>query len=373
MKEFATHSRRFSRVACALLFLSTFVMGSSARADTAAVPQLLDVQLSETAITVSGLEVHDVVVRLHLTSYKGIIQDGGPAGESYPTIRLERTTAGRGQVDYAPTGPSFTLASGTAEDGWWEGIVHVTAGYDGTFTVTAVFAAQADYVLMDVDPRTLGINAQLQTTGVDIPHLDIQQSPSPVVAGQDVHLFGTVTAADTGAPFSGVTLAIGFEYMCAEGYGGMPATTGADGRWSEDWPKWTHGEDSSCATIAESGTATGPGSAAILYVELYNFGPTFRNAVTASLASHVVRVGRTVRVTGTTSVHGTLGVPVKLQRLVGRRWRTVSTATIGEDGRFRLIAQPPTRGRFTYRVLLSPHVLVHEVASTSRTMVLIAR
>ena len=373
MTKFATRSRRLSRVGCALLFLSSFAVGFPAHADTASLPQLLDVQLSETAITVTGLEVHDVIVRLHLTSYKGIIQDGGMDGGSYPAVRLERTSPGRGQVDYAPPGPSFTLASGTAEDGWWEGIVHVTAGYDGTFAVTAVVATQADFVQLNVDPRTLGINAQLQTTGVNIPHLAIRQSSSPVIVGNDLHLFGTVTAADTGVPMAGVTLAIGFEYQCNEGLGGVPATTGTDGTWHEDWPKWGHNEDLSCASITMRGSAIGPGSASIVYVGIYNFGPVFRNTVTARLASPSVRAGGKVLVTGTTSVLGTGNVPVKLQRLAGRRWHTVGTATLRADGHFTLTAQPPSRGHFSYRVLLSPHLVVNEVASTSRTMVLVAR
>ena len=44
------------------------------------------------------------------------------------------------------------------------------------------------------------------------------------------------------------------------------------------------------------------------------------------------------------------GQPAYLQRHTGEGWRTVSTATIRSSGRFTLLAQPPTKGRHSYRV-----------------------
>ncbi|MDQ1723218.1 MAG: hypothetical protein QOG52_246, partial [Frankiaceae bacterium] len=70
-----------------------------ARADELAVPKLLDVQLSQSAITVSGVAVADVVVRLHLASYQGIVTNYSPdGGYGDPNADFLRTADGRGQV-----------------------------------------------------------------------------------------------------------------------------------------------------------------------------------------------------------------------------------------------------------------------------------
>ena len=332
-------------------------------------PQLLDVQLSETAVTVSGLEWHDVSVRLHLTSAKGIIQTNDTQGFSYPSVRFERTTAGRGQVAYAPNTPSFTLASGNAEDGWWEGVVHVTAGYDGAFTVTSVFAYQSDYVELAVDPRTLGIDADVQVTGVNIPHLTIQQSPNPVQNGSTLTLSGTLTGADTGLPLSGVGVAIMQDTPCSEmalGGGGLP--TAADGGWRGTFPKWDTGL-LSCAfvTAVHARSLTDDGIAE--YVGMFNLDVNFREWVGARLASSRVRVGRTVAVTGTSSA---IGGPLSLQRQAGGTWHTVGKTSVRSSGTFTLLAQPPARGTYRYRVLHAP-TRDGELPATSSVMTLVAR
>ncbi|MDQ1714296.1 MAG: hypothetical protein QOC60_241 [Frankiaceae bacterium] len=368
MKSFATRVRRLACLASALTVLCTLSFAPVAHADTPSIPQLLDVQLSETAVTVSGLASHDVVVRLHLTSYTGIVQYTDMGGGVTPSVVFERTTAGRGQVAYAPPGPAYTLVSGNAEDGWWEGTVHVTAGYDGTFTVTRVWANQANGVALAVDPRTLGINAQLQVTGVNIPHLTIKQSPDPVVSGRDLTLFGSVTAVDTGVPIQGARVAIGFDTNCSEGFGGLPVTTAADGSWREIVPRFTFGGWANCAFITAPNLPGTVYNGVTEYVGIFNFNPDYRETLSARLAARSVRVGGKVLVTGVSSG---VGSRVQLQRIVGRTWRTVGAATVRMSGRFTLTAQPPTRGRHTYRVLLAPTV-PHQFASTSATMVLVA-
>ena len=351
----------------ALISLATLGLAPAANADELSVPKLLGVQLSQSAVTVSGLAVTDVVVRLHLASYKGIVPSYSPECDfADPNADFVRTTDGRGQVAVAPPTGQYVLVSGNAEDGWWEQTVHVTAGYDGTFAVTHVYATQADGVALSIDPRTIGINAQLQVTGVDIPHLTITQTPDPATTGHDLTLSGTVTSLDTGKPFAGVEVNIGFDTELREG-GGMSVTTGVDGEWRHTWSKWQFGGSYSEAFVSAP-VAAGSNEFAE-YVGFHAVDPHFREWVTARMAASSVRAGGKDEVTGVSSASG---MAVSLQRLAGRTWRTVGTATVRYDGHFTLTAQPPTRGIHHYRVL-RPATRHNEVGASSAQLVLVAR
>ncbi|MDQ1683230.1 MAG: hypothetical protein QOH99_1771 [Frankiaceae bacterium] len=366
MKGTSVRARKCSIAALALL--STLAVTPAAHSDASTAPQLLDVQLSETAATVSGLEWHDVVVRLHLTSPIGIAPTTDTEGSTYPSVRFDRTGAGRGQVQVAPDGPAFTLASGTAQDGWWQGLVHVTAGYDGTFTVTHVWAMQSDFTaVLSVDPRTIGINAQLQVTGVNIPHVTIKQAPDPVVNGSSLTLSGTVTGVDTGLPFAGVTVGVRVDTACIGSPTGPGSPTAADGSWHQAFPKWDASE-LNCAFIAAAHNPSATDNGIAEYVGLFNIDPDFHEWISAQLASGTVRAGGAVAVTGKSSA---IREPLILQRLVRSTWRTVGTSTVRLSGRFTLVAQPPSRGTWRYRVLRVP-TRHNEFPASSSVRILVA-
>ena len=353
----------------ALALLSTLAGTPAAHADVSTSPQLVDVQLSETATTVSGFEWHDVVVRLHLTSPIGIAPTTDTEGSTYPSVRFDRTSAGRGQVQVAPDGPAFTLASGTAQDGWWQGLVHVTAGYDGTFTVTHVWAMQSDFAEeLSVDPRTIGLNAQLQVTGVNVPHLTIKQWPDPVINGSALILSGTLTDLDTGVPFAGVSVGVRVDTACLGSPAAPGVATAVDGSWRQTFPTWD-ASALNCAFIAAAHNPSATDNGIAEYVGLFNVDPNFHEWISAQLASGTVHAGGTVAVTGKSSA---ILVPLTLQRLVGSTWRTVGTAIVRLSGRFTMVAQPPTRGTWRYRVLRVP-TRHNEFLASSSVRILVAR
>ncbi|MDQ1723214.1 MAG: hypothetical protein QOG52_242 [Frankiaceae bacterium] len=337
--------------------------------DPSTAPQLLDVQLSESAITVSGLGVHDVNIRLHLTSPVGVADGpGDPALSDTPAAYFTRTSVGRGNGGV--TVGKFLLTSGTAEDGWWEAVAAVTAGTDGTLTVARVYAQSTHGEYLVVDPRTLGIDAHLQVTGSHAAAFTIHQTPDPVATGHAVTFFGTVTDLDTGAPFAGVSAGANFDTGCLDsGTGG--ALTSASGSWRQVYAKWNYADLLSCAG-AGGLSPTGSGFVIYAYADDGHWGgftPDFREWVTARAATATVRVGGTVTVTGQSSA---LVKRVVLQRIVGRSWRTVGAATTRQSGRFMLVAQPPARGTYHYRVL-RPGTRYHEFPATSAPFVLVAR
>lgn len=75
----------------------------------------------------------------------------------------------------------------------------------------------------------------------------------------------------------------------------------------------------------------------------------FYRWVSALPTSRSIRVGRTLTVVGGASP--ATGV-ARLQRLVGRTWRTVSTARVRPSGRYTTVVLMPARGRAYYRVVV---------------------
>ena len=336
-------------------------------------PQLLEVQLSETAVTISGLGVSDVLVRVHLAAPAGITTiPETPESDPVPNVRFERTAKGRGHGGV--TVDRFTLSSGTTEDGWWQAVAHLTSGLDGTMTVAQVCARAADGQVLTIDPRIISIDAHLQVTGRHIPLFTIGQAPDPATNGQNVTFFGTLTDSDTGAPFAGVNAGANFDSVClvSGAYGGVATTT--SGSWRETYPNWQWGGSYGCAGASGVLPVTPPGDGGVLVYAYADdghrggFNPDFREWVTARAAAPSTRVGATVVITGRSSA---LGLPVNLQRLVGRTWRTVGTTVVRYSGRFALLAQPPASGTFHYRVL-RPATRYHEFPATAPPMTLVA-
>ena len=359
----------------AVLTLSMLAAGVGAAVPAAAAdttpPQLVDVQLSSSAVTLTGFAYRAIQLRLHLTDDTGVIAESGSGSglPSYPFAKLTKTTAGHGQV-YALASADFALTSGTAKDGWWTATVRVTSGYDGTWTVTEVGATDGTN-LLDVDPRTQGITRTLQVTGKDIPHVSMRQTPDPVLGTNGgIAFYGHVTNVDTGAPLR-ASVHMGFESVCTDTpfAGSESVTSASDGSWRLAFDHWM--PNFGCASIfniVHIADPTNPGasqSVPVFYVAFF-FAPHYRWPVGAALAATSIRLGQSTTVNGST---GAVGETVRLQRLVSNSWRTVGSATVRRSGRFTLIAQPPSRGNHRYRVLLLPTV-PGERASSSRVLLL---
>jgi hypothetical protein len=361
------------RVFVAVVALAAAVTASAspaAAADTSP-PQLVDVQLSTDVTTVSGFARTTVQLRLHLTDDTGITKVSGSANgmPDYPFVVLTRTTAGHGQVARLASS-EFSLTSGTAQDGWWSTPLRLTAGYDGTWTVTEVGAIDGANT-MDVDPRRQGIMRTLRVIGEHVPHLSIRQTPDPVLGGSaDITYYGHVTDLDTGSPLR-ATEHMGFESECTDfPYGGSRSVTPAgDGSWRLAFDHWA--PNFGCASIYNFLRVADPDSpGATMTVQVFYayffVAPHYRWPVSASLAATSIRSGESTTVYGST---GAVGETVQLQRFVSNSWRTVGSAPVRRSGRFSLVANPPSRGNHRYRVLLLPTIR-GEQASSSRVLLL---
>ena len=337
-------------------------------------PQLVDVQLSQASVAVSGLAHADVAVRVHLTSVPGVNPYGMEGNPGLP-IAFARVGPGRGQVDGAAEGRGLQLESGDAHDGWWSQTIHVTAGYDGAFAVTSVYATDVDGGVLSVDPRTQGIAPTLQVIGSNIPHLQLRYAPKPLAIGTTLTMSGTVTFADTGAAAPGAPVVIGFDNRCGpDGLGSISTVTDGSGRWRLQDPHWVQGGSLHCAFLLDDKVVNAYVDGPALFAEL-SFAPQYWVPFSARMATHHVGVGTKVAVTGQIGkfVYGAYSdkATVYLQRIVGRRWRTVGTTVTTATGVFALIAQPPTRGTHYYRVLLAPQQPA-QLPSTSSVLLLTA-
>lgn len=336
-------------------------------------PQLVDIQLGSSSFTVNGFGYTAVQLRLHLTDDTGVVRADPNAGlglPGTPYVELTKTTAGRGQVT-SLSADVFTLTSGTAQDGWWTTTLRMTAGYDGAWTVTEVSATDGSGNVLDVDPRTQGINATMQVKGENIPHLSMRQTPDPATGDRGSIAFaGHVTDLDTGRPLR-ASVHMGFDAGCTTfPYGGASSvTSAADGSWRLSFSSWL--PNAGCASIynlSHVPDPAHPGATMTVQIFYVNFrvAPAYRWPVGASLAATSIRLGESTTVNGGT---GAVGETVRLQRLVSNSWRTVGEAKVRRSGRFTLIAEPPSRGNWRYRVLLSP-TIPGEQASTSRVLLL---
>lgn len=331
------------------------VTPSAYAADTTP-PQLVDVQVVPSSVDVSGFAFAAVTIRLHLTDDSGVQQINsfnGSIGDNYPSVAFTRTTTGLGQISSAFWGdnPPFRLATGTPQDGWWERTQPVTAGYQGTFTVTHVYAYDTSFNLLSVDPRTQGIDATLDVTATHVPHLSIKQSPDYVVPGAPLTLYGHVTYADTAAPVKDVTVHAGFDTSCVEGSLGSAApATDADGAWRLAFG--THYGGLSCATIYNDLTHTaGLDDHRALYVNI-PVGIRYDVSTSAQVTRTPITLGQSTSIVGTTRA-GTLrkAAPIALQQLIGRTWRTVATTYVRSSGRYTVEFAPTSRGNLRYRVV----------------------
>lgn len=367
-----TNARTFAGLIIAAAGVLLLPAVPAAAADTSP-PQLVDVQLSSSSFTVSGFARTTIQVRLHLTDDTHVVRgepDQGTGLPGSPWVQLSKTTAGRGQVTDLYS-DEFSLTSGTAQDGWWSAPLRITSGYDGTWTVTRVRAADGNGNFLDVDPRTQSINATMQVTGAHIPHLSMRQTPDPEIGDRNpITFYGHVTDLDTAQPLR-ATVHMGFDAGCSTfPYGGAShVTTAADGSWRLSFSSWQ--PDAGCASLYNFAHVPDPDHAGsmmtvqIFYVD-FVVAPHYRWPVSASLAAHLIKLGETTTVNGST---GAIGETVQLERLSHGSWTIVGSAHVRTSGRFTLIAEPPSRGNWRYRVLLW-RTIPGEQASSSRVLLL---
>jgi hypothetical protein len=322
-------------------------------------PELVDVTLSTSAVTVSGLDFERVTVSVHLTDDTGVVAIAGDEFDPRsPSVTLAR--------DAESTDTRYPrLTSGTAADGIWSVDVLVPSTYDGTWRVTEV-AATDGLSYLSVDPQDLGLVRTLDVTGTHQPRLAMWFRPHPAIVGRPVSVRGRLTFADTGEPIGGKVLFSGFlEGVC--GRGGPRVVSNANGFYEFTVPDLF--EFPTCVTLIAPVPARPTFDPnAVAFIAKRTGTPQVRALVVARPSRVVVSLGRRIRIDGNVRPQFTTG-RVLLQRWTVAGWRVEATAVIRLNGRYTIYAVPPRLGAFRYRVLKpsSPPFLAH---GASRVMIL---
>lgn len=233
----------------------------------------------------------------------------------------------------------------------------------GTWTITRLDWCGNN--LESIDPRTtLGVTRTITVSGTAAPVASVVYVPRalPYPTARNGSATARQSAVFTyrtgsGMPIPGATVTVGTEYACW--FSPIPSTRG-----NSAWPTQTLRTSASGQVVVPlidlvpCVSLMGPPAVAAdaftrALVRLDR--PTRRYyylRVAAVPSARYVRVGRTLTVLGQ-AVPATGSV--RLQRLVGRTWRTVATARVRPSARFTLAVPVARAGRAYYRVIaLSP-------------------
>lgn len=325
-------------LAAACLLLIPAAPAVAARADDPDAPVVRSIALSQSSVTVSGLQTVLVTVTARLTDQTGV--DAGP---KYDGIGLSYWTPA---IWFGPDPAFLQLASGTPQDGIWTGQMPVTSRWSGTYPPTSMVLEDTANNESRIDPTTVISTPSISVQSSHRPAVKMSFSPDPATPGTSVTQYISVTDSETGAPVSYAPLRLAFDNQCVESTG-EPARTGLFGTYqrvltgAESTPggycAWVAGDDS--FRNVEYPTK----------IAAVNRSIRFRYVVTAAPARTWVPAGTNVKVTGTAKP-GAGYKTLQLQRLSGGTWVTVNTTTVDPNGRYTVLATPPRRATFSYRV-----------------------
>lgn len=292
--------------------------------------------------------------------------------------RLTRTSGGRADVVDVDLPRTASVAGRDTYSAPWR----IAATRSGTWTVTSLYACGTS----PVDPRVaLGVTRTITVVGSAVPRLasavyvprTLPWPPVPAVPGKVQQRAVLTYTTGTGAPIVGASLLVGTEYACwvspippTRGNLGSRATTlRTDARGQVVVPLV---ELPPCVSLLGPPAVAGDAyTRALVRIDYPTLRYTYRYVV-AVPSARSVRVGRSITVLG--HAVPALGA-VRLQRLVGRTWRTVATAPVRRSARFTLVAPVTRAGTAYYRVVaLAPwtsrsYVTYSLVATPSRAFV----
>ena len=309
-------------------------------ADTAP-PQLHSITFAQSSITVAGLQTRFVGVRVRLTDETGV--------EPREYLPSDEAASPLLTVNASPNSHVLLrLAEGTEQDGIWTGSIPVTSAWSGAIGPIQIFAYDQKLQALTVDPRTVVDTPSLQVRSSHRPAIDMTFSPEPAPAGKPVTQRIRAWDTTTGKPWANLPLRLGIDTDCAESSTGVAARTRADGTYqrtlsAERW-QWAL-----CAWVPGINQPTMPYPPTMI---AYDSGSvrTQRYSVSATPAAKSAPAGTNVNVNGSaTPLHK--GKVMQLQRLYAdKTWRKVSTGTVRASGRFTLVATPPGKATYSYRV-----------------------
>jgi hypothetical protein len=246
--------------------LATASPAAAALADTE--PPVVDsIAVTPDAVSVSGLDLVTVTVAVHLTDESSV--STGALSEvsagNHPYVVLRRVSGGDGRTERA----DLHLTSGTAEDGTWNATIHVPSTFNGEWEAVVVRAFDSAGNELQVDPRTLSIEAGLSVTGTHLPTITATFRPNPAVAGQPLSIEGRATFTDTGQGIPNTPVVVSFDTGCVPFELAEPRRTVTDstGRYSYTFAEAR--SDSYCAYLPRpTSVEGGPAFIAIARVEV---------------------------------------------------------------------------------------------------------
>jgi len=295
---------------------------------------ITQVTLDRTSVAVSGLNTYPINVTV-----KGGYNSSEPGDQGLVlNVILKRTggTGGRGDIVSA----ALKRTAGTLANGTWTGRLNVASTANGTFKVTGVMVGPYGGPVFGTpyDPTPYA-GQTITVKGTNQPRITAAVNPRIVPFGKPYTITWAVTNTATGKPYgSRIPIGLGVDTPCAEG-GSPMYKTGTNG----------------VITKAYTANDAGALNCAHIYTDPYYIVGQWlfpaRPTVIAAVPSKTsAKVGTIVPVNG--SVANMIGsCPVQLQRLYGRtQWKTVSSGSVRQSGRFTLNAQPSYQGLIPYRV-----------------------
>lgn len=324
----------------AALLVPTTPAGAAPAADTTP-PQIRSIELSRTAVTVSGLQTVLVDVRVRLTDETGVEPRGDGVGGHFPYVAFDASLNQFANLE---------RTGGTPQDGIWTGQVAVTSAWQGMVTVKHLGAYDMAHNLLEVDPRTV-----LDPVGIDVrsshrPALEMTFPAEPATRGKPVVMRVRVWDTETGRPWPKAPLVVGNDNGCVETTGSrINAYTDGAG---------IHQRTLSVAEATALNCAWVPGTSknpvesedyrTIIAIDAAHVRYS-RYKVGATPARTTAPAGTSVDVNGSAAPANT-GKVIRLQRYTGGAWKNVNTGQVRKSGRYTVVATPPGKGSYSYRV-----------------------
>ncbi|MFI1993883.1 hypothetical protein [Actinoplanes sp. NPDC020271] len=321
--------------------LALSLLPAAPAVDTAP-PEVHSITFAKSSVTISGLRTEFVEVRVRLTDETGVQPTEYLPSDRLASPYLHLNTALDNIV-------LLRLAKGTPQDGIWSGSLPVTSAWSGAVTVTGIHAEDQSLTHpLEIDPRTVVDAPTLQVTSSHRPALDVTFAPEPLPSGKP--FVETVRAWDTttGKAWPGLSIRLSDDNGCVEPGAVSSVRTSANGTYRRKltWSarQWLH-----CAWVSGINQPTMPEPRTMIAVDS-GFVRTKRFVVRATAAATSVKAGTNVAVTGNVTPV-VPGKSVRLQRLhPGNVWRTVNSVQVRTSGRYTLVATPPGRATYYYRV-----------------------
>lgn len=310
-------------------------------ADTAP-PQLHSITFERSSATVSGLATQLVGVRVRLTDETGVAPiEYQPSWElASPYLRLNASPN-----SYIV----LRLAEGTDKDGIWTGSLPVTSAWSGDVQPVQIFATDLTYQnRLDVDPRTVVATPSLRVRSSHRPAIDMTFSPEPATAGKPVAQRIRAWDTTTGKPWANLPLWFSFDNGCVEPGGVVRAKTRADGTYQRTLTPFV-AQWLQCALVTGTAQPNMAYPPTIIAIDS-GFVRYHRFSISAKPAAKSVRARKNVKVTGSISPV-VPGKVLQLQRRYpNKTWRKVNTVKVLNNGRYTIVATPPGKGTYSYRI-----------------------